>query len=97
MITTGQKIVQCPACCAKATISAAKVKSTTPQLQDGWLYWEEIYLPTDFICIFCGLTLNGHALLQGAELGEQYSVSKNADPAVHFSPEEEYFEDYNNM
>jgi hypothetical protein len=41
--------------------------------------------------------MTGHALLQGAELGGQFSVLKEADPTVYFNPTEEYYEEYNNM
>jgi hypothetical protein len=91
------KVLSCPSCGTDAILSGTKIKSTEPVLDGDWLWWEDIYLPIEFRCFCCGLHLEGHALLQGADLGGQFTVTQGADPSTYFSAMEEYFEEYNNM
>jgi hypothetical protein len=94
----GRKRETCPSCGGDAILRGIRIRATRPQLgDDSRLHWEEIYLPDKLICGACALSLDGHPILQGANIGGQFTVESSADPATYYSPEEEYFEEYNNM
>jgi hypothetical protein len=78
------KTLQCPACSATALMTGETVKSNEPRLEEGLILQEHIVLPTRIECFSCGLVLDSHAALYGAELGGQYTVTEEHDPVEFY-------------
>jgi transcription elongation factor Elf1 len=97
-------LAACPACGEKCLLFGERIGSSEPRLEDDKIVQETAVLPTKLRCPFCGLRLESHALLHGAELGGQYSVKEcpdpvkfhGIDPLDYFDPADYYDADYNN-
>jgi hypothetical protein len=98
------KLAECPSCGEKCMVSGERIGSSEPRLEEGEIVQEIFVLPTKLICPFCGLSLEGHALLHGADLGGQYSIREvhdpvdfhGIDPSEYFDPADYYEPEYGN-
>ena len=92
----GDRIVQCPACDSRALVSGEGFRASEYKLGVGEVMYRELFvLPTRLSCPACGLGLKSHAELHVAEIGGQYSVNVEVDPAEVYGLE--YVEeDYGN-
>ena len=98
------KLSECPACSEQCIVAGEKITSGEPRLEENDIVQETFVLPTKLRCPFCGLRLESHALLHGADLGGQYSVKEyhdpvefhGIDPAEYFDPADYYEPDYGN-
>ena len=78
------KPASCPACGNTCPITGELVRSTEPRLLAGLLHWEDIMLPNALNCDVCGLTLKGHESLHIVDLGGQFTIATEADPAEYY-------------
>lgn len=78
------RVVQCPACEAKAVITGERVSAAEPRIHEGLMHQDVAFLPVSFLCPSCGLTLSGHAFLHAAKMGGQYSVTETWDPVEYY-------------
>jgi hypothetical protein len=100
----GSIIISCPSCGARALLSGKTVSASEPRLEDGVILQEHVMLPVRFQCFSCGLILDGHAKLYGAELGGQYSITEEHNPVEflridvgsYFDPADYFEEEYGN-
>jgi hypothetical protein len=98
------KLTACPACGEQCLIVGEHVRSSEPRLEENEIVQEISVLPTQLWCAFCGLHFDSHALLHGADLGGQYSITETRDPvefhgielSEYFDPADYYEPEYGN-
>ena len=98
------KRISCPACDEKCLLIGEAIRSSEPRLQEHEIIQEVFVLPTKLWCPFCGLKLEGHTLLHGADMGGQFSIVETHDPvefhgievSEYFDPADYYEPDYGN-
>ncbi len=96
MTSNGGHRVNCPACSAKSWVTGEEVSRQEPKLEGDEIVERSSMLPTMFTCIACGLKLLGHAELQVAGIGGQFTRSLRHDPLYYYGygeilkPREEY-------
>ncbi len=86
----------CPACGSHGRLDGEVFRATEPRMTDGHIYRELMVLPTRFSCVGCGLQFGSHDELHHAELGGQYTVTAEEDPAEFYGMayiEEDYGND----
>jgi hypothetical protein len=98
------KLATCPACGEQCLTVGEHVRSSEPRLEENEIIQEVSVLPTQMWCPFCLLQLGTHALLHGADLGGQYSITETRDPVEfhgieiedYLDPTHHYEEEYGN-
>jgi len=90
--------VECPACDSQALLSGEPVSAPNQRLNDDEIIETQEYLPVQFECIACGLTISGLSRLSAVGLGDRYKKKQTYDAAEYYAPEDEWadFEDDNN-
>lgn len=76
--------VACPACESDAVIAGEAAGVSKPRVGDGDIERDIRVLPTTFRCFVCELSLDGHAELYHAGLGDQYSLIEREDPLEYY-------------
>jgi hypothetical protein len=90
--------VTCPACNSKALMRGERVTIKEAKIDEdsGTMYRQRVILPNSLRCSACDLNLKGHAAVDAAGLGGNYSILEHVDPAEYFGIEtpdlDEYFE-----
>lgn len=84
LASKGHHRVDCPACDCTATILGEPYgKANVEHTEDGIVVRQSI-LPTKFVCLACGLKLNGYNSLSAASIGNHYNRR------ITYSPEDYY-------
>ena len=65
-------------------IAGETAGASEPRVGDGDIVRDLRILPTTFRCFVCGLSLDGHAELFHAGLGDEYSVVESEDPLEYY-------------
>ncbi len=89
------RTVACPACGCEATVRGEIVSIKKTQVDDdtGTLYRRTLILPTSLECLWCQLSLKGHAALHAAGMGGSHEIVAEIDPAEYFGLERPSQED----
>jgi hypothetical protein len=89
------KVFRCPACDHLALVrgEAVSIKKAHVDDESGRLYRRTVILPTSLECLWCQLSLKGHAALHAAGAGGNHELLEEIDPAEYFGLEQPSDED----
>jgi hypothetical protein len=92
-------LVNCPVCGACSALNGERINASELRLRDDELVQEIRMLATHFRCFSCGLELEGHARLNAAGVGGQYTIEETYDPTEYYGEQmdpADYHEEYMN-
>ena len=100
LLRSTDKIVDCPACGAKAALRGKVIRFLEPRTTDDGIEERAVTMPQSLECSACELKLSKHGHLFHQGLGDQFTSESWTDPKDYFGIEfdpSDYFEpDYGN-
>jgi hypothetical protein len=90
------KIISCPSCGNKAILSGDLISYSDAKIESSKIRQERRYLPTNFACIACGLTLSSYQQIKHTDFSNQFVLEEYLDELDYFGidPEEHVDIDY---
>ena len=82
--------VNCPSCNSKALVTGAPEAPPKQKLEDDVIIETQVYLPSRFECIACGLKIIGLPQLHACGLGSTYKAKFTYDAADYYAPHDPY-------
>ena len=91
-------VVECPACSSKAVVVGEPIAPPKKSIEDDEITETQIFLPSRFECVACGLKISGLSQLSACGLGDTYKKTSTYDAAEYYKPDDEHpdWEDDNN-
>jgi hypothetical protein len=75
---------KCPACGNDGLITGAPVASAKRTLDGDTVIEKQMYLPSRFECVACGLKINGYSQLSACGLGDPFAATTEYDAAEYY-------------
>ena len=79
-----EQIVACPSCGSRAVVAGEMAGASVARAGEDQIERDIRVLPTTLRCPVCELSLDGHAELYHAGLGDEYSVVDTEDPLDYY-------------
>ena len=88
---------ECPACKAKALMLGEPIAAPKKTIENDLITETQLFLPSRFECVACGMKISGLSQLSACGLGDTYKQTSTYDAADYYSSQEEpdYAEDNN--
>lgn len=91
-------VVECPACKATALLLGEPISAPKKAIKDDMITETQLFLPSKFECIACGMKISGLSQLSACGLGDPYKRTSTYDAAEYYALEDDFagYEDDNN-